>query len=61
MMLVSSQIVRVSNNIINKINVQLTQPPHDQATREMEFRRTPNKNRTGRKAEHGQDNHLNDT
>jgi hypothetical protein len=37
--------------------------PHDPATRTSgkEPRRTPNKNSTGRKAEHGQANHFNDT
>jgi hypothetical protein len=34
--------------------------PQTTKQQEAEARRTPNKNRTGRKAEHGQDNHIND-
>jgi hypothetical protein len=37
------------------MNATLTRPS------DREPRRTPNKNRTGLKAEHGLDNHLNDT
>jgi hypothetical protein len=50
--------------MIDKINKErlhsMKQPSHDRATRTSgkKPRMTPNKNRTGRKAEHGQDNHL---
>jgi hypothetical protein len=45
--------------MINKINKKMNVTPHDPATRGSgkEPRRTPNRNRTGYKAEHGQANH----
>jgi hypothetical protein len=55
----------VSYNLIYKINKERrrsmnTTPPLTR-TSGQEPRRTPNKNRTGHKADHGQDNHFNNT